>query len=235
MVLKDKVIIVTGASEGIGEAIAVRLSQESAKLAIVARDEAKLKKVASEIASSGGTAETFVCDIRYKEEIKNTIDSVAAKFGTIDVLINNAGIWQKTMQVDEIEDAVVEDVINTNLVGTIFATKYVLFYLRKKDSETAIINIVSKSGVSAQDGQSIYTASKWGVKGFTDVLRNDLKDTKIRLGAVYQAGINTEMFRKTGENFPQEDLTQPEDLADAVAYMLTRPAKMWMPEIRVSY
>lgn len=235
MTLKDKVVVVTGASDGIGRAIAERLAKEQAVLALVARDTASLEKVAHGIKSSGGKAEVFTCDIRDKDQIKSTVEAVASRLGGIDVLINNAGIWQKAMQLDEIDDAVVEDVIATNLNGTIFMTKYALPHLRNKEEETAIINIVSKSGIVAQEGQSIYTATKYGTKGFTDVLRVDLKGSKVRIGAVYQAGINTEMFRKTGENINQDKFTEPSDLADAVAYMLTRPPKMWLPEIHVTY
>jgi 3-oxoacyl-[acyl-carrier protein] reductase len=235
MVLKDKVVVVTGASEGIGRAIAERVSKEGAILAITGLNGDNLQEVASNIKSGGGKAEAFVCDLRDKNQIKDSVEAIVAKFGGIDVLINNAGIWQKVMQLDEIEDSVVEDVIATNLKGTILMTKYVLPHLKAKQEETAIINIVSRSGVIAKEGQSIYAASKYGAKGFTDVLRVDLKDTKIRIGAVYQAGVNTQLFSKTGEDIPTEKFTEPQDLADAVAYMLNRPAKIWLSEIRVIY
>lgn len=230
MILKNKVVVVTGASEGIGRAIAGRLAREGARLALVARSEDKLRKVAEAV---GG--EAFVCDVRDRAQVKATIDTIAAKFGGIDVLINNAGIWHKPSQLDELSDGTVDDVLDTNLAGTIYATKHALPYLRERGAETAIVQIVSKSGITAQEGQSIYTASKWGVKGFTDVLRTDLKGSNIRVGAVYQSGTNTEMFRKAGDEFDQSKLTEPADLADAVAYMLTRPPKMWIPELHVAY
>jgi NAD(P)-dependent dehydrogenase (short-subunit alcohol dehydrogenase family) len=230
MILKDKVVIVTGASEGIGRAIAERLAKEGAKLALVARNEDRLKEAADNV-----DGEAFVCDIRDKAQIQQTVDAIVAKFGGIDVLVNNAGIWQRVSQLDELSDEMVGDVLATNLTGTIFMTKYVLPHLRSKNEETAIVQVVSRSGIVAQEGQSVYTASKYGVKGFTDVLRVDLKGTSIRIGAVYQSGTDTEMFRKTGEDFSQEKFTSPADLADAVVYMLTRPPKMWLPEIQVVY
>ena len=229
MILKDKVIIVTGASEGIGRAIAERLAKEGARLALVARNKDKLEAVAKTVG-----AEAFACDVRNQAQVKETVEAVVAKFGHIDVLINNAGIWQKVGQLDELPDEVVDDVIATNLSGTIYMTKATLPHLRQ-DDETAIVQIVSKSGITAQEGQSVYTATKYGVKGFTDVLRVDLKGSNIRIGAVYQSGTNTEMFHKTGEDFEQDKFTNPKDLADAVAYMLTRPPKMWLNEIQVVY
>src|SRR4029078_5750566 len=108
-------------------------------------------------------------------------------------------------------------------------------FLRQQKTETAVLQIVSKSGITAQEGQSIYTASKWGVKCFTDVLRVDLKGSNVRIGAVYQSGTNTAMFKKAGDEFDQSKLPEPADLADAVAYMLTRPPKMWIPEFQVVY
>jgi NADP-dependent 3-hydroxy acid dehydrogenase YdfG len=235
MILKDKVVVVTGASEGIGRAIAERLSKEGAVLALTGLSGDKLQEVANNINSGGGKAEAFVCDLRDINQVRGSVEAIAAKFGSIDVLINNAGIWQKVMQLDQIEDSVIDDVIATNLKGTIAMTKYVLPHLRAKQEETAIINIVSRSGVTAKEGQSIYAASKYGAKGFTDVLRVDLKDTKIRIGAVYQAGVNTHLFSKTGEDISTDNFTEPQDLADAVAYMLNRPAKIWLTEIHVNY
>lgn len=232
MILKDKVVIVTGASEGIGRAIAERLAQEGAKLALVARSEDKLREATGAV---GG--EAFVCDIRDKAQVKATVEAIAAKFGRIDVLINNAGIWQKEGPLEEVSDEAIDDIVATNLSGTIFMTKYALPHLRG-DEETAIVQIVSKSGIAARAGQIVYTASKYGVRGFTDVLREDVKGTNIRIGAVYQSGTNTQMFAKTGDEARAADtikFTRPEDLADAIAYMLTRPPKMWIPELQVVY
>lgn len=230
MILEDKVVVITGASEGIGWAIAERLATEGAKLALIARSKEKLQAVAK---MTGG--EAFVCDIRERSQVKRTVEAIIAKFGHVDVLINNAGIWQKKSQLDALPDDVVEDVIATNLTGTIYMTKFVLPHLKNRRAETAIVQIVSKSGIVAQEGQSVYTATKHGVKGFTDVLRVDLQETNVRIGAIYQSGTDTRMFAKAGEHFPQDKLTEPGDLADAVAYMLTRPPKMWILELQVTY
>jgi len=230
MILKDKVVVVTGASEGIGRAISERLAREGAKLALVARREDILRAQAGVV---GG--EAFVCDIRDRVQVHRVVKEIAQMFGSIDVLINNAGIWQKTAPLTQIPDETIDDVVATNLLGTIYMTKAVLPHLTSQHQETAIVQIVSKSGIKAQEGQSVYTATKYGVKGFTDVLRVDLADTHVRIGAVYQSGTDTQMFVKAGEHFDQDKLTEPQDLADAVAYMLTRPPKMWIPELQVVY
>lgn len=225
-----KKVLITGASEGIGKAIALRLATEEMDLMLLARDVDKLATVKSEVEALGGSATIVACDLRSSDEIIATAESLPA----VDVLINNAGIWHKMSQLDEISPEIISDVIATNLTGQITLTNQLLPKLRSSDSP-AIINIISKSGVTAQDGQTVYTASKWGMKGFTDVLRNDLKDANVRVGAMYQSGTATDMFEKTGEEVPREKFTPPEDLAETIAFMLTRPDQIWLNEVHVTY
>lgn len=233
MKLKNKVIVITGASDGIGKQIALRLAKESSKLALIARDEKRLEDVSNEAKHLGATdVKTYVCDIRQTDKLETIIKYIISDFGNVDILINNAGIWQKLMPVDEISKEVVDDVIGTNLSALIHITRLLLPFLRTRD-EAAIINVTSKSGVVAQEGQSVYTASKYGVRGFTEVLKIDLKDTNVKVAGVYQSGTNTKMFEKTGDNFSTEKFTNPSDLADVIAYMLTRPDKIWLHDVSV--
>ena len=99
--------------------------------------------------------------------------------------------------------------------------------------EAAILNVVSKSGVLAQAGQSVYTATKYGMRGFTDVLKEDEMQSGVRVAGLYQSGTNTGMFAKAGEDVPNHIFTEPDDLADVVVFMLSRPAKLWMHDVRV--
>ena len=233
MKLKNKIIVITGASDGIGKQIALRLAKESSKLALIARDEKRLVEVSKEAKKLGAIdVKIYACDIRQTDKLEITIKSIISDFGSIDILINNAGIWQKLMPVDKISKEVVDDVIETNLLALIHITRLLLPTLRTRD-EAAIINVTSKSGVVAQEGQSVYTASKYGVRGFTEVLKIDLKDTNVKVAGVYQSGTNTRMFEKAGENFPTKKFTNPSDLADVIAYMLTRPDKIWLHDVRV--
>lgn len=235
MKLEDKVILVTGASDGIGKAISLRLAKEETNLALLARNEKRLKSV-QERCKKGGAhkAELYLCDICNTKSLSDTVKKITTDFGKIDVLINNAGIWQKTKQVDELDESVVDKVIQTNLSGQIHLTRMVLPFL-KEQKQSVIINVISKSGFAAQEGQSVYSASKWGMRGFTEVLKADLKGTGVRVAGVYQSGTNTDMFKKTGEEVPNEKFTKPEDLADVIYYMLSRPEKIWLHEVRVTY
>lgn len=225
MIIKNKVVLVTGASEGIGFEIAKQLTQAGAKVIGTSRN-IESKDI--------NEFDVKNCDVSKANEVKKLFEFIQKEYKSLDIAVNNAGVWQKLSEADIISEDVVHAVIDTNLKGTIFVTQQALPLLRKKD-EAAIVNIISKSGVTAQQGQSIYTASKYGVRGFTDVLREDLKDTNIYIMAVYQAGIDTEMFRKTGEDFNQDKFTKPEDLAAQIVYAMSAPQNLWVHELRIGY
>ena len=218
-----KRVLITGASDGIGRAIAECLADRY-ELILCGRDSKKLK----EVAEICGGAKTFAFDINDHA----TRDNVVEQVGEIDILINNAGIWHKAGNLESLSDEKVIEVINTNLVSQVLLTKVLLPIMKNREG-SAIINVISKSGITAQAGQTVYTASKYGMRGFTDVLRQDTKADLIRIGAVYQSGTNTKMFEKAGEDFSVESLTEPKDLAEVVKFMLTRPKKLWINEVRV--
>lgn len=233
MNISQKTIVITGASDGIGKCIALRVAKENTRLALIARNTDKLEKVAAQAKQLGAeSVKTYACDISDTDSLTNTCQAIGVDFETIDVLINNAGIWQKQMPVDELSADVIDEVIHINLSALIHITRLLLPQLRQTD-EAAIINVVSKSGVLAQAGQSVYTASKYGVRGFTDVLKEDLKNTNVKVAGIYQSGTKTNMFAKADENVNTDSLTRPEDLADVVAFMLQQPKNIWLHDVRV--
>ena len=235
MNLKNKVVIVTGASEGIWEQIALRLAKEGVRLALIARNSEKLVEVAKQAESLWAQeVKTYSQDLSKTEEISGLVGQITEDFWGVDILINNAGIWQKMMQLDEIEAEKIDPIIATNLSAVVHLTHTVLPLLRKQE-EGVILNIVSQSWVVAQWGQSIYTATKYGVRWFTDVLKSDLKGSNVRVAGVYQAGTRTKMFENTWETMPLEKFADPADLADIICYMLAQPPKIWMHEVRVCY
>jgi short-subunit dehydrogenase len=235
MKLQNTVIIITGASAGIGEQIALRLASEGVSLALIARNEERLKEVADEAMKVGAKeVRLYPTDLSQTDALSGLVEKIATDFGQIDVLINNAGIWQKMMQLDEVSADKIDPIIATNLSSVVHLTHSVLPHLRNRP-EAAILNIVSQSGVVAQGGQSIYTATKYGVRGFTDVLKGDLKESNVRVAGVYQAGTRTKMFEQQGETMPLEKFADPADLADIICYMLSQPPKIWMHEVRVTY
>ena len=235
MDLKNKVVLITGASDGLGRQIALKLAKEKIRLVLMGRDQEKLEKVKKEVIKLGSEkVEGYVCDIRSLLDLKETVGKIKKDFGKIDILINNAGIWQKLSPAEKVDGQTVEDVIKTNLVGQIELTNLVLPILQKQ-KEAAIINIISKSGVVAQEGQSVYTASKFGMRGFSEVLKVELEESNVRVANVCQSGVDTKMFAKTGEKVPNEIFTNPADLADVVVFMLSQPKKIWLHEVWVKF
>jgi len=233
--IKNKVAVVTGASDGLGKQISLKLAKEGASLALVARNEEKLNEVKKEAEKLGSPKVIcYPCDIQDKEQIKKTVQKIEVDFNEVQILLNIAGIWQKLNLLEDIPEGEVDSVINSDLTGMIHMTRLMLPILKRQD-EAIIINDSSKSGVTAQPGQSVYTAAKWGVRGFTEVLKEDLKDTNVRVAAIYQGGTDTEMFNKTGEHFNQEKFIKPEELANVIIFMLTRPSGIWLHDVRVEH
>lgn len=236
MNFQDKTAIVTGASDGIGRQVAIKLAENGVNLALIGRDKSRLNQVKNNINKSNSSlkVKAYSCDIRNNNQLTKTIEQIISDYKNVHILVNVAGIWQKMMPIEEMPENVVDDVVLTNLTALIHITRLVIPSL-KKQPEAAIINVSSKSGVTAQGGQSVYSASKWGVRGFTEVLKADLKNTHIRVAGVYQSGTHTKMFEKTGEKVPSEKFTNPADLAEIIVYMLSRPEKVWLHEVRVEY
>lgn len=222
-----KRIIITGASDGIGKSLAIELAKEGHKLVLFGRNKDRLRDVASQ----SNDAEFHAFDLNDLETMDKVVAAVLNK-GDVDVLINNAGIWHKVGDLETIPDALILEVINTNLTSQILLTKKLLPHIRSRDN-SYIINVSSKSGITAQEGQSVYSASKWGLRGFTDVLRNDTKSDKVHVIGVYQSGTNTRLFEKAGDNFPVETFTSPDDLAKVISFTIKQPPTLRVNEIRI--
>lgn len=233
MELPKKVVVITWASDGIGKEIAFRLAKEYCNLALIARNHERLDTVAQKAKEYGAeTVKTYLCDIRKTKELENISKKIISDFSTVDILINNAGIRQKVMQIDDMQENLVDDVIATNLTAVIHLTRLLIPTLRTR-SESAIINIISKSWVVPQEWQSVYSASKYGIRWFTEILKVDLQDSNVKVAWVYQSGTNTKMFEKAWETFSTEDFTNPADLADVIAYMLSRPKNIRLHDVRI--
>ncbi len=226
-----KTILITGASDGIGKSIAKKLSEQKEKLILFGRDSSKLEAVATTCRDNGSEVVIYAFDICDSLKRQNIIEEIISKY-SVDVLINNAGVWHKVGDLTSLSEDKIQEIINTNLTSQILLTRQLLDHMRSR-AGTAILNVVSKSGLVPQAGQTAYTASKYGMKGFTDVLREDTKQENIRIGAVYQSGTATDMFAKAGDDFPVERFTNPDDLADVIVFMLSRPEKLWVNEIHI--
>lgn len=237
MDIKNKNIVVTGASDGIGRCTALKLAAAGSNLALVARTQEKLDELQQELLNKYPEQKfiSYPCDLCQLDQIKSTVQKIISDFENIHVLLNIAGIWVKMSPIEEANPDDIQKVIQTNLIGLIQFTNQLMPNL-KKQTEAIIINDSSRSGYSAQAGQTIYSASKFGVTGFTEVLKIDLKDSNIRVAGIYQGGTNTQLFSKANEvDKPRDNFTDPSDLADTIVFMLTRPPKIWIHDIRITY
>jgi NADP-dependent 3-hydroxy acid dehydrogenase YdfG len=234
MNLKGKTAIVTGSSDGIGKQVSLKLAAQGVSLALIARNEERLTDVKTLCLELGSPkVEIYVCDLKFKEQIKTAVEKIKVDFEKIEILINNAGIWQKVAQLEESSLENIEDVISTNLTGLVMLTNLILPELRKQES--TLINVSSHSGIEAKNGQSLYCASKWGVTGFTESLRLDLKGSSVRVAGLYQGGTQTTLFEKANDARDMSKFTKPEDLADVIVFMLSRPPQIWLHDVRVEY
>lgn len=196
MMLANKVVIITGASSGIGEACAYEFSKAGACVIIAARNEEKLKMVANKIASNGHIAKIKVCDVSILEDCKSLIDFTIQEFGKIDVLINNAGISMRALFKDS-DMLVLQKLIDINFWGTVYCTKFALPYLiNQKGSVIAVNSWAGFTGLPARTG---YTASKFAMLGFMESLRVENLKTGLHVGSIFP-GYTQSNIRNTALN-----------------------------------
>ena len=197
---KGKVAVVTGASDGLGAMLAHQLAGEGYHVWLLARNEAKLQGVVDAIRAKGGEADFSVCDVTAPEAVEASFAQIGANSGQVDLLISNAGVWLQGKTVDASTEEILST-LNTNLLGIILVTRAAL-PLIKPHSGGQIVNVISNAGVEPNGDWSIYTASKYGARGFTDSLKLELAASGIRVTGVYPAGMSTAFFQKAGLDVP---------------------------------
>ena len=191
------VIIITGASSGIGAATARLFGREGYRVVITARRAERLQSLAQEIRSAGGEALPVRADITRLDQIKNLVTAALDEFGQIDVLFNNAGFghlgWLE--ELDPVDD--IDRQIQTNVMGVIQTTRSVLPHMIQRRNGH-IINMSSISGLIAPSTYSVYAASKFAIRGFTEGLRRDMAGKGIHVSGIYPGSVTTEFSQHTG-------------------------------------
>lgn len=230
MSLEGRTALVTGASQGIGRACALTLAKAGARVALAARNEAKLAEVAAEIRAGGGAAEVFVIDMASEESIKAGANAAVGHFGSIEILVNNAGIT-KDMLLLRMKRADWDDVLATNLTGTFLLTQALISPMMKA-RWGRIINISSVVGETGQAGQANYAASKAGLIGFTKSLARELASRGITANAVAPGYIETAMTAVLDDkqrgammaHIPLGRAGTEQDVANAVRFLASEEA-----------
>ena len=228
--LEGRTALVTGASQGIGRACAIELAKAGARVALAARNEQKLAEVAAEIAAAGGTAHAFAIDIGSEDSIKAGAKAALAHFGSIEILVNNAGITKDGLML-RMKRADWDAVLSTNLTGTFLLTQAVVSSMLKA-RWGRIINISSVVGETGQAGQANYAASKAGLIGLTKSLARELASRGITANAVAPGYIETAMTAVLEEKQREHMLTQiplaragtDQDIARAVRFLASDEA-----------
>lgn len=191
--LKDKVVVITGAGSGIGRALAVQLATRGARLALNDWNEAQLHKT-RDLISQYSEVLTEAFDVGESSACFAFAQKVADHFGQIDVVVNNAGIALEQRKTLDIPMEDFEKTLRVNLWGVIYGTRAFLPFLKDRP-EAALVNISSIFGVVGQPLQSAYVTSKFAVRGFTEVLRNELVDSSVAVTCVHPGGIRTNIIR----------------------------------------
>jgi 3-oxoacyl-[acyl-carrier protein] reductase len=230
MNLTGRVALVTGASQGIGRACALKLAKCGASVALVARNQAKLEAVAAEISSSGARAHVTAADIENEDQIKAAFKAVIAEFGKIDILVNNAGITRDQL-IMRMKRADWDAVLNTNLTSAYLCTQQAMSSMLKQ-RWGRIVNITSVFGQTGQAGQANYAASKAGLIGLTMAVAREVGSRNITCNAVAPGFIETQMTSALSEDLKQSALKMiplgkvgtPDDVANCVAFLASEDA-----------
>jgi 3-oxoacyl-[acyl-carrier protein] reductase len=225
--IQGKLAVVTGASRGIGFAIARRLAQLGTNLGVCARDAHRLASAKSELEREGTKVLAIAADLSKPGEIKSFVARVEQSLGPVDILINNAGVGYFA----PVQDATEENwdaVLDTNLKAVFLLSKAVAKGMIQRKTGH-IVNIASLAGKNAFAGGAVYCASKWGLLGLTECMAEDLRGHGIRVSAVCPGSVATDFSPHTGKD--PGKMLQPQDIAHAVEMIVTQEPQSFISEV----
>lgn len=235
--ISGKVIVITGASSGLGEAAARHLSAQGASVVLGARRVERIQALAKELVSSGGKALAVATDVTQYEQVKALVDAAVKTYGRIDVVINNAGLMPQS-PLDRLKIDEWNQMIDVNIKGVLYGTAAALPYMKEQKSGQ-IINVASVAGHKVRAGGAVYAATKHAVRIITEGLRQEVKPYSIRTtiispGAVYTELPNTISEPDVAESFQQfyKNYAIPADsFARTVAFAISQPEEVDINEI----
>lgn len=214
--LEGKVALVTGASQGLGRALALAYAREGARLVVNARNEERLRPVAEEVETLGAEVLAVPADVADSESVDRLAAQAADRFGGIDVLVNNAGLLGPRVRVEEFPEDEWRRVIDANLTGLFLVSKAAIPHL---NSGASVINLVSGVSVEGRPEWGAYSVSKFGVEGLSQILAAELEDRDVRVNAVDPGGMNTEMRAAAYSREDAESRLAPEENVDVFLYL----------------
>jgi NAD(P)-dependent dehydrogenase (short-subunit alcohol dehydrogenase family) len=226
--LAGQVAVITGAGRGIGAAIAKSLARMGATTIVCGRTAAPLESTAEAIATEGGHAEAIPCDVTNLASVEGVARRVEASYKRLDILINNAGIGGFSTPLHQLPPDAWDQILNTNLRGVYYAIRaFAPAMIRARSGH--IINISSLAGKNALPNGAAYAASKWGLNGLTYSVAEELRSHNIRVSVVCPGSTNTELSPHAGKD--PAKMLQPEDVAHAVAMLVTQSPQSFVSEV----
>lgn len=229
---KKKVTIVTGASRGIGKAIALKLAEEGHTLALFGRDEAKLRLVEQEVKELQNNASIYTGDVADEEFVNKAVQSVLDEYGQIDNLINNAG-FMVNKKLAEVTLDELKRQINTNLYGVFNFSKAAAKHMTERKSGN-IINISSLAGKNGFPGGTTYSATKHAVMGFTKSLMLEIREHNVRVLTINPGSVDTDMLSSNNmAPSKPEKILKPEDIAHVVSSVINVPANANISDVDI--
>lgn len=234
--LCDKVVVITGASSGIGEAMSREYSKMGAKVVMAARREEELRRIATDIAGEGGSVAYVACDVTKEDECRKMVEHAVATFGGIDIMICNAGLSMRAL-FDDCDLSVLHRLMDVNFWGTVNCTKYALPYLQQ--SQGSLVGISSVAGIHGLPCRTGYSASKYAMTGFLDTIRieNLKKGVHVMTACPGFTSSNVRFSALTADGTQQGDtprneakMMTPEQVAHIVARGLKRRKRLCLME-----
>lgn len=231
MELRDKIAIVTGASRGIGRAIAHTLAREGVKLVLTARDQQQLERVARELQKYDVATHVVPADMQHETQIKRLIDTTISKFGKLEILINNAGLGY-LRPVAELTTAQWDEMFGVNLRGVFLSTREALPHLRAA-GESFIVNVASLAGKNTFVNGGGYAATKWGLRAFSQCLMLEERQHGVRVLVICPGSVATDFGTdaRGSAKSKRTNITQPEDVAESILVALKMPQRSMLSEI----
>jgi len=235
--MNGKKALVTGASSGIGKGIALALAAKGVDVALVGRNEARLQETAQEIAKvSNVKTICLVADVAVEADVKRVIEQAAQEFGSLDYLVNNAGVSQRSSYtIEEIESKEFERIMQTNVNSVLYCCREAMPYL-KQSNGAYIINILSTAAFATGAGGGMYSASKYAARALHESLELSCKGSNVKVSAISPGPVNTNIWSHKLEAVSdkrKENMLKIENIADIVLFLLTMDPNIHIGNITV--
>jgi len=230
-----KVVVITGASSGMGQAAAVRLARDGARVVLAARREDRLQKVAEQVHQAGGEALVCPTDVCERAAVDALVDQAVEHFGRIDVAFNNAGLM-RTGPIEELADEDIAQMIDVNVLAAFRFVKAVVPVMKRQNSGL-ILNVSSVLGRKTRAKAWVYAGTKWAITAMSEGLREELLGTKIPVCSLQPGAIDTELFDHFEEHPAKwqgiTEMLKPTEMAELIAFIVRQPWHFSINEVLI--